>query len=368
MKNIKKVILLVFFISFLFNTGVFAENDLTSRLLDDTINSVDAGEVDFEGLAKKVSDGSAFKFKDIVDRAISLLFGELNKSISSLIKLVSAAVLTGILCNLKIGEGIGETASVSFFACYSIVAAMIINSFYELLSFSHATIDSLKLFMQSLLPALTAVISAGASPNVAAMSPPLFIAMQIITNIAQNIFLPLIFTVTSLSVVNNLSGRFHITRLIDLLRQFLKWSLGLLLTIFVGLLGIQGISSSFLDGIAGKTVRYALCNFVPIVGGVLADSASAVLFSAGIVKNTIGIAGVFALVIMCAAPLAKISALGIIYRLAAGICEPATDKRIVSLLSDVAASITQIFGILLIVCVMFIISIAMLCMLSGIKP
>ena len=58
--------------------------------------------------------------------------------------------------------------------------------------------------------------------------------------------------------------------------------------------------------------------------------------------------------------------LSVLYRFAAGIAEPATDKRIVSLLSDVAGNITQVFVILLMVSVMFIISVAMLCAVTSI--
>ncbi len=365
MKMLNKIILTAVFISFFFCPLVYAENDFTDELLNEAISSVESGEVDFEEITKEVEEGKIFDFSKLLNEAINLLFGEIKGSISMLIKLVVTAVLSGVLCNLKLSKVEGGTAQVSFFACYSLVAAMVINSFYELLSFSSSTVDSLRIFMQSLIPALAAVISAGGSVSLAAYTPVLFGTMQIIAHIAQNVFLPLIFTVTALSVVNNLSERFHITKLVELLRQILKWGLGLLLTVFVGLLGIQGVSTAFLDGVAGKTVKYALCNFVPVVGGVLADSASAVLYSMGIVKNTLGIAGIVALVTICAVPLAKISAMGILYKLSAGICEPMADKRIVNLLSEISASITQIFGILLMVCIMFIISIAILCMLSG---
>ena len=107
------------------------------------------------------------------------------------------------------------------------------------------------------------------------------------------------------------------------------------------------------------------CVTLCLLSGVLADSVSSVLFSAGIVKNTIGISGVVALVVISSAPLAKISALGIMYRLAAGVSEPAAEKRMVSMFSEVAKSITQIFAIVLVVAIMFIISIAILCMISG---
>ncbi|MGN1060004.1 MAG: stage III sporulation protein AE, partial [Clostridia bacterium] len=63
-------------------------------------------------------------------------------------------------------------------------------------------------------------------------------------------------------------------------------------------------------------------------------------------------------------PLIKILATSVLYRFAAGVAEPATDKRIVRLLMDLAGNITLIFAILLMVMVMFVISIALLCSLG----
>ena len=362
---VHRIIAVIFCFCVIFSPKAYAESNITEELYFEAVESVKSSEVDFENITEEVKKGDIFDFKQVLGKALGLFGGEMNKSVGMLIKLISAAVVSGLLCNIRIGKEAGGTSEVCFFACYCVVASMVISSFYEILSYSNSAIDSLRIFMQSLLPVLSSLITAGGAVNVAAKIPPLFIAMQMTVSIAQSFFLPLIFTTTTLSIVNNMSAKFHIKRLIELLRQVFKWSLGILMTIFVGLLGLSGLSSAFLDGIFGKTVKYALCNFVPVVGGVLADSVSSVLFSAGIVKNTIGISGVVALVVISSAPLAKISALGIMYRLAAGVSEPAAEKRMVSMFSEVAKSITQIFAIVLVVAIMFIISIAILCMISG---
>lgn len=364
MKKTKIFLTVILIILFFGGAKAYAESDIKDELLDEVIAEVESESVDFEQITKNVQDGSAFDFLGVVNSVLKLFTGEFKESMFLVIKLIALAVLAGVLCNLKTTEEGGAT-EVSFFACYASVAGLLINSFYELTALADSTVDTLKIFMQSLFPAMSAVVAASGAASLASMSPVLFGAMQIITMLIQSAFLPLIFTVTALCIVNNLSKIFHIHKLIELLRLILKWSLGLLMTVFVGLLGLQGISSAFFDGIAGKTVKYALCNFVPVVGGVLADSASSVVFSVGVVKNTVGIAGIISLCTICAVPLVKITAIGIMLRLSAGICEPATDKRLVGLFSDVAGSVTQVFGILLMVCVMFIISIAILCILSG---
>ena len=50
-----------------------------------------------------------------------------------------------------------------------------------------------------------------------------------------------------------------------------------MLTIFVGLLSLEGTLSSSVDGLTAKTAKVAISNFIPVVGKVLGDSIDTVL-------------------------------------------------------------------------------------------
>lgn len=351
---------------------VFAQEnkDIKQTLLETTMEQVkdaDLENFNFSETAQNVADGSWWlNPEEILTRIVDLFFSEFKSNLSAMIKIVVIAVLAGVLCNLQGAFNKEGVKTISFLVCFVMIANLTVSALAEIISMAVGTIDSLNLFMQGLIPAISGIVATSGTSMGQALSPSLFLCMQLITNLAKNVFLPMILLITALSVVNNISGRFHITRLIDFARQTLKWSSGILLTVFIGLLGIQGFSFAFVSGVAGKTVKYAICNFIPIVGNVLSDSVEAVCASAVIVKNAVGITGVLALISICAMPLIKLLALSLLYRLAAGIAEPVTDKRIVNLLSDLAGNITQTFVILLMVCVMFIISVAMLCAVTNI--
>ncbi len=346
------------------------DEEIQESLLEETVKQIEGAELldfNFSETAQTLTDGSWwFDPKEIITRVVNLFFSEFKANLSSMIKIVVISVLAGVLCNLQGAFNKEGVKTISFLACFVVIATLGVSVLAEIINMATGTIDSLNIFMQGLVPAISGIVAASGTSVGQTLSPSLFLCMQLITNLAKNTFLPMILLITALSVVNNISGRFHITRLIDFARQILKWSSGILLTIFIGLLGIQGFSFAFASGVAGKTVKYAICNFIPIVGNVLSDSVEAVCASALVVKNAVGIAGVLALISICALPLIKLLALSLLYRFAAGIAEPVTDKRIVNLLSDLAGNITQTFVILLMVCVMFIISVAMLCAVTNI--
>lgn len=352
--------------------SVSAESAATDYLFEEAVKKVDdvAMDADGESFSKIATEamehGWNKSITDVLDWLKNTFFSELSNNINALIKIVVLAVLTGVICNLNgpfNGEGV---ASVSFLACFIVIAGFAADILSEIINTAIKTIDSLNIFMQSLIPAISGVVSVTGNVSLVALSPSLFICMQVITYFAKNVFLPMIMLITALTIINNMTDRFHITKLIEFARQALRWSSGILLTIYIGLLGLQSFSFSFAGGVAGKTVKYAICNFIPIVGAVLSDSVEAVCASAVMIKNAMGIAGVLSLISICASPLIKLLIISLLYRFAAGIAEPVTDKRIVNLLSELAGNITQTFVILLMVSVMFIISVAMMCMAANI--
>ena len=98
-----------------------------------------------------------------------------------------------------------------------------------------------------------------------------------------------------------------------------------MLTIFVGLLSLEGTLSSSVDGLTAKTAKAAVSNFIPVVGKVLGDSIDTVLGCASILKNAVGIVGVVIIIGICVMPILKLAALTIIYHLGAALCQPIAD-------------------------------------------
>lgn len=337
------------------------DEQVTEQALE-AAKTIQSPNLNFGETVQNLLSGNVnLSFEGMVQSLLSLLLKEVKENLATLAKLLALAILAGILCNLQQSmpeSGIGEVA---FLACFAVIAGLSVSIIASLSNLAAETIDSLMLFIASLMPVLCGLVSSAGQAAMSSFYPVLFLAMQSFVAICQQVFLPLISVVTALSVTNAMSNRFQIAGLITTARNTIKWGLGLLLTIFVGILGIHSFSAFASGSIAGRTVKYALCNFVPLVGGVLSESIEAVIASLRLIKGSIGVTGVLALIALCALPLLKILTVSLLYRFAAGIAEPATDKRVVRLLSELAGNITLVFAILLMVSVMFIISIALLC-------
>ena len=138
-----------------------------------------------------------------------------------------------------------------------------------------------------------------------------------------------------------------------------------MLTVFVGLLSVEGTLSSGVDGLTAKTAKAAISNFIPVVGKVLGDSIDTVIGCASILKNAVGMVGVIIIVGICITPIIKLATLTIIYHLGAALCQPIADEKIVKLLEQMGGSFKILLAITCSVSVMLIIGITLVIKISN---
>ncbi|WHH59643.1 stage III sporulation protein AE [Petroclostridium sp. X23] len=322
-----------------------------------------------EKLTKDLSTGKMeFNMEYFMKKVISFFMKEVYLNVRIMLQLIVLAIICGILTNLQSSfnrDGVGEVA---FFACYIFLIGVMIKSFSYAVGIGRDVIDNMVMFMQSMVPTLmTLLISTGNITSASIFQPAILFSVQIIGTVIKNMLIPILFFATALSMVNNVSDKFHVTKLVDFLNQLAKWSLGILLTGFIGVITVQGFASSVIDGVGSKTAKFAVGNFIPVVGGILSDAVDTVIGCSLILKNAIGIAGLVVIILICFVPVIKIAALMVIYRLTGAVIEPVSDKRIVQCISDLGNSLTLIFAMVISVAVMFLLSITIVVGASNIS-
>lgn len=138
-----------------------------------------------------------------------------------------------------------------------------------------------------------------------------------------------------------------------------------MLTVFVGLLSLEGTLSSSVDGLTAKTAKAAVSNFIPVVGKVLGESIDTVIGCASILKNAVGLVGVIIIIGICITPIIKLATLTIIYYLGAALCQPIADEKIVKLLEQMGGTFKILLAITCSVAVMLMIGITLVVKISN---
>lgn len=156
---------------------------------------------------------------------------------------------------------------------------------------------------------------------------------------------------------------------IEKLSKFLKssvvWVLGIVLTIFVGVVSLEGTLSSSVDGITAKTAKSAVSTIIPVVGKVLGDVVDSVLGCGIILKNAIGLIGVIIVIGICIIPIIKIATMCIMYSLASAVVQPIADDKIVKVLDEMGGVFKLLLGILCSLSVMLIVGITLVIKISN---
>lgn len=299
--------------------------------------------------------------KTVSNAIISFLFKEVKTALSFSVSIIVIAIMCSLIKNLQSafsGEGI---SNIAFFACYSILIIILSKSFLVSINIATDIIKELSNFMAAILPVLVMMIgSIGGFAQAATMDPIIIGATLIIPRIYTTIIIPLILISFVLDFTNNISNEFKIGNLCKLTRQITIWIQGIILTLFIGLLTVRGITSSTIDAVTLKTAKFAIDNFIPIVGKAFSDAIASVAGYSLIIKNAVSSIGLIIIVIMMLYPIIKLVLISFVYKLTAAIIEPISDKRITSSLASAGNSLILLMSCVLSVSLMFFVLLAIM--------
>jgi len=300
-------------------------------------------------------------FDRIVNAILSIVFKEVKSVLKLVISIVTISIICSLLKNLQDAFSDESISQVAFYACYALIIMVLSKSFIISISVAKEVITNISDFMSALLPILITMISlAGGIASAATLDPIVLGAVVFIPKVYSNIIIPMILMGFVLEFANNLSTEHKITNLCKLLKQVTIWFQGIIITIFIALLTIRGITSTTIDAVTLKTAKFAIDNFIPIVGKTFSDAITSVAGYSLIIKNAISSIGLVVIIIILLHPLIKLILITFIYKLSAALIEPISDSRITKSLEAAGNSMVLITSCVLTVSIIFFILIAIM--------
>ena len=297
----------------------------------------------------------------ICDAAFSLLFKEVKTVLSMCIIIVVIGIICSLIKNLQSAFSSESISEIAFYACYALMIIVLTRTFIISLDLAKDIITQISGFMSKLLPILVVMLGvAGGFTESATMDPIVLGTTIIIPKIYLNIILPLILITFVLQFTNNISTEPKISNLCSLVKSSVLWIQGLILTVYIGLLTVRGITASTIDAVTLKTAKFTIDNFIPIVGKTFSDAIASVAGYSLIIKNAIGSVGLLVLILIILYPIIKIFLSSIILKISSSLLEPIADKRITKAVFSAGDSLILILSSVLCVSLMFFVLIAMM--------
>ncbi|ASA23132.1 stage III sporulation protein AE [Paenibacillus donghaensis] len=284
-----------------------------------------------------------------------------------LVTIVMISVLSMILETLQTAFERKTVSKVAYTLCYMVVLVIAVNSFNVAIGYAKDAIDRMIDFMMAMIPLLFALLASMGNIVTVSVTHPLIVFMiHTVGTLIHTIVFPLFFFSAVLHLVSALSDKYKLTQLANLLRNIGAGLLGVLLTVFLGVISVRGITSSVTDGVTIRAAKYITGNFVPVIGKMFADATDTVISASLLVKNAIGLSGVIIILFLCAFPAIKILVLALIYNIAAAVMQPLGETPIVTCLQTIGKSMIYVFAALAAVSLMFFLAVTIMLMAGNV--
>ncbi|MDH6506602.1 MULTISPECIES: stage III sporulation protein AE [unclassified Paenibacillus] len=278
-----------------------------------------------------------------------------------LVTIVMVSVLSMILETLQTAFERKAVSKIAYMLCYMVVLVIAVNSFNIAIGYAKDAIDRMIDFMMAMIPLLFALLASMGNIVTVSVTHPLIVFMiHTVGTLIHTIVFPLLFFSAVLHLVSAISEKYKLTQLANLLRNVGAGLLGVLLTVFLGVISVRGITSSVTDGVTIRAAKYITGNFVPVIGKMFADATDTVISASLLVKNAIGLSGVIIILFLCAFPAIKILILALIYNVAAAVMQPLGETPIVSCLQTIGKSMIYVFAALAAVSLMFFLAVTIM--------
>ena len=275
-------------------------------------------------------------------------------------------VIHGILKSISDGLNNKGVAQVAYYVQYIMIVALVMTNFAEVINMVKQSIQNLVSFINLLIPILiTLMITTGSITSAGVIEPIILFMITIIGNFIVNVAIPIVLISTALGIISQISDKIQIDKLAKFFKSSTVWTLGVILTLFVGVASLEGSLSSSIDGVTAKTTKAAVSNFIPVVGKILGDAVDTVMGCSVILKNALGVVGVIIIVGICVVPILKLVTLMSMYYLGSALCQPIADGKVIKLLSHMGDTFKLLLAILCSVSVMLIIGITLIVRISN---
>lgn len=295
----------------------------------------------------------------VVKSAMEKFAPELTAAAASCLGLTAVVLLASLLNAMP-----GSSKKVIRFVTTLALSAILLGQANAMINLCAKTVREISDYGKLLLPVMTAALAAqGGTTGATALYAGTALFDTVLSSIISNLLVPMVYVFLALAVANSATGEGLLKKLRDFVKWLMTWSLKTILYIFTGYMSITGVITGTADAAAVKAAKLTISGVVPVVGGILSDASEAVIISAGVMKNAVGIYGLLAVAAIWITPFLQIGAQFLLLKLTAVLCGVFDVKEASDLIEDFSSAMGLLLGMT--GTVSFLMLISTICFMKG---
>ena len=167
---------------------------------------------------------------------------------------------------------------------------------------------------------------------------------NLLLTLIRNVLLPLVyFYVASAAAGAMLPGE-PLKRIAAGIKKVVTWALTGSLVLFTGYLTLTGAASTSADALVLQMTRSVISTAVPVVGGIISQASGSVLSGAGLLKNSLGVFGMLAVLATCLTPFLHMAVQYLLYKVTAFLAGTAGNGTLVELIDALGSAFGLVLG------------------------
>lgn len=265
----------------------------------------------------------------------------LSSAVSLLIVVVFCAMAEGMN---GAGSQTGEL-NVCVMAGALAITAVSANQVSSMMGLGRETIDRMQGFSGVLLPIVAACTAAAGAPAAAAVRQ---VATALFSNLLltliDRLLVPLVYAYVVACTAHAAVGSSGLDKVAGLLKWVVNRTLTVLLVLFMTYLTVSGAAAGATDATALKVTKLAISTVIPVVGGIVSNAAQTLLVGAGLLKNTVGVFGMLAVLGICIVPFLQLGVQYLVYKFCGALAATLADNRLVKLIDSIGTAFALMLG------------------------
>ncbi|MBQ6431624.1 MAG: stage III sporulation protein AE [Oscillospiraceae bacterium] len=281
--------------------------------------------------------------KSVIVRALAKTDGSLKRGLrlcAILIGLVTLCSVADMSSVSKFGGAVSAAGALG-------ICAAFIGEFHAMVSLAQDTIQSLSDYSACMLPVLASAAAMSGNLNAAAaLHAGTLLFSELLMHLICRLLIPGVFFYLAVATAEAALSSDALKELRELIGWLISKSLRIMVYIFLAFLSVTGVIGGAADAVAVKTTKAAMSGMVPVVGGMISDASETLLAGASVIKNSIGVFGMIAILSICILPFLKVGIQYLLLKVTAAVSGTVGLKPHIALLKNFSTAM----GYLLAMC------------------
>ena len=297
---------------------------------------------------------------EILGKILPQIQPSMGQCLETCTRITAVVLLVSLVCHIS-----GSAAHAAELSGTIAIGMLLLGSSRSLFTLGTETIRQISDYGKLLLPVMTSALAAGGSVS---GSSALYLGTAFFDSLLSSaisvLLIPMLYVYLALSVADHALHQELLKQIKDFVKWLMTWVLKIILYLFTGYMTITGVVSGTTDTAALKAAKLTISGMIPVVGSILSDASEAVLVGAHVVRNAVGIYGLFAILSLWIGPFIQIGIQYLCLKLTAGICQIFGTKSSAQLISDFSGAMGLLLAMTGTVCLMLLIS--TVCFMKGV--